>query len=539
MSGFLRFDDVEIDTQSFRLSKAGSSVQVEPKALKLLIFMVESRGRLVERRELIDAVWNDAFVSDHVLNRAIGQLRKALADDAKEPRYIETVPTLGYRFIAPVESTAPPANPTRVERIEIESHEAGIARPPISAQPSHSQSRFSHSRSALFFISLLLVVSGTILWMMRHRPPAAPKVRSLAVLPLKNFSGDPAEDYIADGITDELITDLGQIGSLRVVSPITAMQYKDAHKSLPEIARELNVDVVVTGAVARSGDRLRIDAQLMDARADRQIWGRSYECDIRDVFQLQSLVAQSVAEQLKVALNNPAHLPGTQPVNRQAYEAFLKGAAAEGNTQESETRALHLYQQAVALDPNFARAYVGIARSLSYIAGYGTVAPGGAIAAADAASAKSIELDPNLADAYNQRAWTLMLYHWDVANAEKDYQHAIELDPNNADARIGYAEDLVATGRFDQGLEEMNRARDLDPASAQIQTNACYLLRVTNHLQEAVARCNDAFDLNPKYQWAIYNAASCLRRIGRFFARSRSDDEGRFLQHSRLHGDVR
>ena len=506
MARILRFDDVEIDAAAFRLSKAGAPIQVEPKALKLLIYLAENPGRLVERRELIAAVWGDAFVTDHVLNRAVGQLRKALADDAKEPRYIETAPTLGYRFIAKVEALeAAEASPDPA-------HAPGTTGGPAASDSNRARIR----QTAAIGAALLIALVAIGIWKLAARQAIPNPVRALAVLPLRNLSGDPAQDYVADGVTEELITELGQIGSLRVVSPVTAMQYKNSTKRLPQIANELEVDVVVTGAVLRAGDRLRIDAQLMDARADRQIWAHSYDGDLRDSFGLQKQVAESVAAALKVKLSDPEQKAEAQPLNRQAYEALLEGDYVEQNTPASELKALAYYQKAVAIDPNFARAYTGIARAYDFLGSYGTVSAGEAGASADAANAKAIELDPNLAEAFAERGWTDLTLHWELTNAENDFRHALELDPNLATAHNGLAETLVVTGRFDESLQEANRSRDLDPASPLIETNTCFVLRMTRHNDEALARCKQALDLDPLYNWATYNIAEIYAAQGRF-----------------------
>jgi TolB-like protein/DNA-binding winged helix-turn-helix (wHTH) protein len=506
MAKILRFDDVEIDTEAFRLSKGGVPLQVEPKALKLLIYLAENPGRLVERRELIGAIWNEAFVTDHVLNRAVAQLRKVLTDDAKEPRYIETAPTLGYRFIArvgEVDGAGAPAAAGKAEELVADG---------VSAEERNGKPQ---TAAAIGATLLVLVVALGIWWVSTRRVAPHP-VRALAVLPLKNLAGDPAQDYLADGVTEELITALGQIGSLRVVSPVTSMQYKNTGKRLPQIASDLDVDVVVTGAVARSGDRLRIDAQLMDARADRQIWAHSYEGDLSNVFGLESQVAQSVAAALKVSLGDPEHAAGTQPVNRQAYEALLEGDYVEQNNPDSELKALAYYRKAVAIDPNFARAYTGIARANDFLGNYGTVSAGEAAASADVANAKAIELDPNLAEAFAERGWTDLTLHWELANAEKDFEHAIALDGNLATAHNGLAQALVLTGDFDRGIEETNSARDLDPASPLIETNTCFLLRESKRDDEALLRCNQALDLNSRYDWARYNLAEIYAEQGRF-----------------------
>ncbi len=525
MARLYRFNDIQIDLQSFRLLRGGRIIPVEPKALNALVFLVENRGRLVQRQELLSAVWSSAFVSDHVLNRAIGQLRKALEDDAKEPRYIETVPTLGYRFIAQVEELGAPGAVPDPEISAQRAPKPNTPRPDPGRAASLADTRASRiSRPAfrgllrpIFIIPslLLILVLAVTAWRVRTANHSGLEVRSLMVLPLKNLSGDPSQEYVSDGITEEIITELGQIGSLRVISPLTSMQFKDAHKSMPQVASELNVEVVVTGAVIRFGDRIRIDTQLIDAQADHQLWSHSFEGDFRDTFSLQSQVADSIAEQLKRTLNNRAQRADMPPVDKPAYEALLKGIVAEDNTPESEARALEFFKKAVAIDPNLARAYAGIARANDFLAGYGTPAAN-VVAEADAAVGKAIELDPNLSEAYDERGWIAMDDHWDFPGALRDFQHALELDPNSSDARNGYADVLVINGSTDQGLREMARTRDIDPKSPLVETNDCYLLKLTGHLNEALPHCNAALSLDPTYRWAHLVAGELYGELGDF-----------------------
>jgi TolB-like protein/DNA-binding winged helix-turn-helix (wHTH) protein/Tfp pilus assembly protein PilF len=498
-----RFDDVEVDVQSFRASKAGQALQIEPKALNLLVFLIEHGGRLVGKRELLDAIWNDAFVTENVLTRAIAQLRKALADDAKEPRYIETVPTLGYRFIADLQS----------ER---------LGKTPVGPTPEIlTKHHIGSKRWAMAFgIGLVLVAAGAIgaFWIAsRGAMSGSTPIRSLAVLPLQNLSGDPSQDYLADGMTDEIITGLGQISALRVISRTTAMQYRNAHKSLPQIAKELNVDAVVEGSVVRSGDRIRIAAQLFEAPEDRQLWAHSYEGDLRDVLGLQNQVASAVAEEIRIGItpSEKTQLAGTRQVNPRAYEAFLKAESLEEqNTPATWRKALTSYQEAAQLDPNFARAYVGIARCHNYLNGWGVVPAGEATAAADAANAKALELDPELAEAYDERAWTLMFFHWDFPGTERDFRHALELDPGSSDSHDGLADYLVAIGRFDEGFREVKRSLDLDPLSLVVNTDYCRLLRYAHRFDDAVTQCHATLELDPNYTYALKLAAQLYGRKG-------------------------
>ncbi len=510
-----RFDDVQIDLRSFRLLKAGKVTPVEPKALNLLIFLVKNRGRLVERRELIDAVWGDAFVTDHVLNYSIGQLRKGLADDAKNPKYIETVPTLGYRFIAHVEAEPPETAddaplPSQLERIPQKAPTGQQGSAESSSAPVNGEIASEHPSllgryaAVLLVVTLLAVVSSFVLWFERHGSLASrgATIRSLAVLPLENLSGDPSQEYLADGMTDELITGLGQISALRVISQTTAMQYKNAKKSLLQIATELNVDAVVEGSVVRSGDRIRIAAQLISAPADKQLWAHSYEGDLKDALALENQVSSAVAEQIRIALtpNEKMQLAGTRQVNPRAYEAFLKGDFFEQSLKLGSTqKALQSYQQSAQLDPNFAPAYVGIARSYNFLVDEEILPIGEGTADADIAIAKALEVDPGLGVAYAGRAYNLLRFHWDFPGAERDFRHALELDPNASSAHWGLGNYFVLLGRFDEGMQELSRAEDLDPLSVSLKANYCEMLRLARRLDQAIAKCNAALELAPDY----------------------------------------
>ncbi|MGA3224108.1 MAG: winged helix-turn-helix domain-containing protein [Acidobacteriaceae bacterium] len=523
-----RFDDIEVDVQSFRLLKAGSPVALEPKALNLLIFLVENRGRLVGRRELIDAVWNGAFVTDHVLNRAMGQLRRQLGDDPKQPRYVETVPTLGYRFIARVEQEQ---QDTLVESSG--QLEATASTPLQDRQRVDEPIPVPHTRSlqtpvptrprrrtgVAVGIALVLILSVVTFWMVRRRSHSANArpIQSLAVLPLDNLSGDASQQYLADGMTDELITSLGRIGALRVISQTTAMEYKGAHKPLPQIARELNVDAIVEGSVLRSGDKIRIAAQLVAAPAEKQLWAQTYEGGMDDVLGLQNRVASAVAEQIRIKLTpmERTQLADTQNVNPAAYEALLKGNYFfRQNSPESTRKSLEYFQQAVKLDPGFARAYVGIARSYNLL-GEGDVPVGEATAAADSATAKALQLQPDLDEAYAERGWTLLFYHWDFPGAERDFRHALELNPGSEDAFEGLGDYLVVMGQFDKGLQQLKKARDLDPLSPFLVTDYCIMLSYARRYGEAQAQCLASLELDPNFKWGLWNTADVFLDQGK------------------------
>ena len=473
---------------------------------------------MIERSELLSAVWGDAFVTDHVLNRSIGQLRKVLGDDVKEPRYIETVPTLGYRFIAEVETDAPATPPPvalqpsswadpimAAQPVPVADKEVSVERSPGNLLPAVQRKLGSPAVATAVLFLFVLAIAAARMAVRRFQLFGVVPIRSLAVIPLENLSGDPVQDYLADGMTDQLITNLGQIGALRVISQTTASQYKRAHKPLPQIAKELNVDAVVEGSVFRSGDQLRISAQLVNATTEKQLWSHTYDGELRNVLGLENQVAGAVAEQIRVKLtqSEQTRLADRQEVDPQAYEALLKGNYFfEQNTEATTKKALQYFQKALHLDPKFARAYVGIARSYNFL-GDGIVPSGEAAAAADAAVANALQLQPDLAAAYAERGWTLLYYHWDFPGAERDFRHALELDPGLMDAHEGYGNYLVVTGRFEEGLQEMKRARDLAPLSPIVITDYCNLLYETRRYNEAQTQCAAALELDPNYGWAL------------------------------------
>ncbi len=319
-------------------------------------------------------------------------------------------------------------------------------------------------------------------------------------------------------MTNQLITSLGQIGALRVISQTTAMQYKNIHKPLQQIAKELNVDAVVEGSVLRSGDKIRIVAQLVDAPTEKQLWSHSYEGDMRDVLGLQNQVASAVAEQIRIKLTSreQTQLADAQDVDPRAYEALLKGNYFfRQNSPETSQKSLQYFQQAVEIDPKLAPAYVGIARAYNFL-GEGTVPAGEATAAADSAVAKALQLQPDLSEAYAERAWTLLFYHWDFPGAERDFRHALDLNPGSSDAHEGYGAYLVVMGQFDDGLQQLKKARDLDPLSPFLLTDYCAMLNYAGRHREALPQCLAALELDSNFQWGLANTADTYLDQGEY-----------------------
>jgi TolB-like protein/DNA-binding winged helix-turn-helix (wHTH) protein len=527
----IRFGLFALDPAAGQLTRQGANLRLPQQPMQLLAMLIERPGEILTREELRQRLWpSDVFVDfDHGLNKSIQKIRDALGDSAVSPRYIETIPRVGYRFIAPVSGNK--LAPVIVE------HPAARAAAPGTDDPSNlpppmlpvettSPGRRGGWRVITVGIALLLILSVVTFWVERQRSrvPGARPIQSLAVLPVKNLSGDASQQYLADGMTDELITSLGQIRSLRVISLTTAMQYKDARKPLQQIARELNVDAIVEGSVLRSGERIRIAAHLVDASVEKQLWVHNYEGDVRDMLGLQSQVASAVADQIRVKLTpkEQTELADAKNKDPRAYDALLKGNYFfRQNSPATLEKSLQYFEQAVALDPTLARAYVGIARCYNFLAqgpvlGHGIVSAGEATAASDSAVAQALRIQPDLSEAYAERAWTLLFYHWDFPGTERDFRHALELNPGSADAHEGYGTYLVIMGRFDDGLAQMKEAGNLDPLSPFFLKDYCTQLNYARRYDEAVTECLAALELDPNLKWGLSHLADTYLQKGEY-----------------------
>lgn len=329
-----------------------------------------------------------------------------------------------------------------------------------------------------------------------------PQIRSLAVLPLENLSHDPDQEYFAEGMTEELITDLSKLGALRVISRTSAMHYKGTNKTLPEIARELNVDGVVEGTVMRSGNRVRITAQLIQARTDRHLWAETYERDLGDVLRLQSEVAQSVAAEIRVRISpkERALLASSRAVLPEAHEDYLRGRYYwNRRTEEGLRRGIVYFQEAIAKDPNYAVAYAGLADSYNLLPSYGNVQPTEAFPKAKGAATKALEIDGTLAEAQAALSFTLEYYDWDWQSGEAGFKRAIELNPNYASAHHWYAHHLLAFARFDDAAAELNRALELDPLSLIINTDLAQFFYLARRYDRAIEQCRKTMQMDSTF----------------------------------------
>jgi TolB-like protein/DNA-binding winged helix-turn-helix (wHTH) protein/Tfp pilus assembly protein PilF len=505
--GRLRFGVFELDLRSGELRKHGLRVRLQEQPFRLLEMLLERPGEVVTREELQKRLWPaDTFVDfDHGLNKAINKIREALGDSAESPRFVETVSRRGYRFLAEVkDSEVPVRNP-----------ELGVqTQPPVAPDHPYPPNEVAEiknpslSRAWKISVLLLLLVAAVLAIRKLHswnRP--APAIRSLAVLPFESLSNDASQDYFADGMTDELISDLGQISALRVISRTSVMSYKRARKPLPEIARELNVDAVVEGTVLRSGNEVRITAQLIEASADKHLWSQSYEGELRNTLALQNDVARAIADQIRINLNpqEKAALKKVRVVNPEAFESYLKGRYFwNKRTAQGLSVALAYFNQAIGEDPTFAQAYSGLADTYALLGDwqYAVMTPKEALPKAKASAIKALELDSALGEAHNSLAFCLDGFEWDFEAAGKEFQRAIELNPNYATAHHWYAWHLGLLGQYDDALAEMRKAENLDPLSLIINSDLAELLLIAHSYDESMRQSRKTLEMDPNFALA-------------------------------------
>jgi len=498
-----RFGVFELDLRAAELRKHGLRVRLQEQPLQVLTVLLQHAGEVVTREDLQRKLWPaDTFVDfDHGLNKAINKIRDALSDSAESPRFVETVARRGYRFVAEVKAIDSNA---AAQQLPVQVHPDRLDQRDKIAGPSYVQRPL---RWILPLFALLIVLTSIAAWKFRSARQVTPAIRSLAVLPLESLSNEPSQDYFADGMTDELISHLGQISALRVISRTSVMTYKHARKPLPQIARELNVDTIVEGTVLRSGDRVRITAQLIEASSDKHLWSQSYEGELQNTLALQSQVAQAIANQIRINLNpqEQAALKNVQVINPQAYESYLKGRYFwNKRTADGLQLALTYFNQAIDKDPKYAQAYSGLADTYALLGDwqYAVMTPKEALPKAKAAALKALELDDSLGEAHNSLAFCLDGFDWDVHAADKEFRRAIELNPGYATSHHWYAWHLSLLGRYEEAIAEMKKAQDLDPLSLIINADLAELLVLAHSYDASILQSTKTLQMDPGFAMA-------------------------------------
>jgi TolB-like protein/DNA-binding winged helix-turn-helix (wHTH) protein/Tfp pilus assembly protein PilF len=507
----VRFGVFEANLRSGELRKSGIKIKLHDQPFKILAMLLERPGEVVTREELRQKLWAaDTFVDfDHGLNNAVLRLREVLGDSADTPRFIETIPRRGYRLIVAVDSVKD-AKPTLVQNSTPVIHPVGPGKantaPPLlesSKVQEPSKIHIGFWRYAVPIAVVLVVIAASVGSRLIRPRMSRPGIRSLVVLPFQNVSGDLTQDYLADGVTDLLITHLARLDSIRVISRTSAMHYKNSHQKLPEIARELDVDAVVEGTVSKTGDHVRINAQLIDARNDRHLWAEVFERDAHDLLALQGELARTIANQVANRTDPQHHIRlQTKQINPEAYESYLKGRYfCNKRTEEGNLKAIELFEQAIAKQPDYAQAYAGLADAYAML---GWAPPAQfprteTMAQARAAALKALEIDDTVAEAHASLASVSMIYDWNWSVAEKEFRRAIELDPGYATAHHWYAFYCAAQGRTEDALAEIRIAKKLDPLSQIINEDVAHLLYFARRYDEAIEQSRRNLEMDPTY----------------------------------------
>ncbi len=490
------FSRFELNPASGELHRDGHTIVLPHKTLQLLLALLNRPGEVVTREELRNKLWTaDTFVEfDDSLNHAVTKLRHALGDSAEGPKFIETLPRYGYRFIAPV----------KVE---------GLPQPAATKQVLRNRRIVIGVASGLLLIASIavLIVLNPGHW--RNRFSRESSIQSMAVLPLVNLSGDPQEDYLADGLTDALITDLAKVRALKVISRSSVMRFKGTQKPLPEIAHALGVDGILEGSVQRSDGQLRINVQLVRARTDDHLWAESYNRDARDILALQSEIAQAVAHKISVALTSEesAAIASSRSVNPEAYEAYLKGLSHWYRiSPEHLAAALEYFNLALEKEPNYVLAHVGVANVWLLRGDAGFMLPDSAYPLSKASILHALELSNKVSDAHITYANILGPYELNWSAAEREYQRGIELNPNNADAHFMYSDFLISMKRTEEWNREIHRTLELDPFNPFFQCFYGWHLIYLGRYDDAITQLRNVLDTEPNFSsphlglWGAY-----------------------------------
>lgn len=489
----LRFGTFEVDLQARELRRNGLKLKLQEQPFQILASLLERPCEVVSREELRRRLWpEDTFVDfDNSLNAAVNRLREALGDDADNPRFIETLPRRGYRFIAAVQDLAPT--------------EAATPSPPVP--PPHAS-----GLSKLWIAAVAVFVSGLCVvgyFQFRNRVSGAsaapPAIHALAVLPLQNLSGDPEQDYFAEGMTDELITDLAKLRAVRVISRTSTSRFKGSKKPLPEIARELGVDAIIEGSVTRSADRVHLTAQLILTRPERHFWAESYDRPNGDIVKLQDELAKDIANAIRGQIQ-PGLRNTPRELNAEAHELYLKGRYLWNKRDgQSLSRATEYFQQAIAKEPNYAVAYSGLADAYLLLGGYGYSLSSETLPKARAAAELALRLDEGLAEAHTSLGLIETQDGWNWERARHHFERAIELNPNYATAHHWYGDGyLIPMGRLDEAIAELRKAHELDPLSPIIATDVGKGLYIARRYDEAIAQLRQVLEVDPQF-WQAHS----------------------------------
>jgi TolB-like protein/DNA-binding winged helix-turn-helix (wHTH) protein/Tfp pilus assembly protein PilF len=515
----LHFGVFEVDLKACELRKHGLRLKLPEQPFQVLVVLLEKPGEIVTREELRNRLWpSDTFVDfDHGLNNAVMRLREVLGDSSENPRFVETIPRRGYRFIAPVKGSAFPVPTTSDSEVEsglvpIEAMSQLVQGATLEAtsQPLSIRRQPSTTRLAIWITAILTVVGLLGAVLIHYSRVGANKTsqarnKSLIVLPIENLSGDKDQEYFADGMTDDLIANLAKIRSLRVISRSTAMAYKGTRKPLSQIASELNVDAVFEGTVLRVGNRVRITAELVQVSTDRHLWAETYESQMGDILALQNRVSSAIVNEIRINLTpeDQERLARNPAVAPEGYENYLKGRYYwNKRSDENLTRAIGYFEQATHQDPQYALAYAGLSDCYAIISAeiFGTMPAADAAPKAKAAALRALEIDPKLSEAETSLATVKFNYDWDWSAAAAGFAKSIQDNPSYATAYQRYSLYLMAMGRPEDSVEQINKARELDPLSISINFSLGWRFYMARQYDRAIEQLRNTLEMDPSYE---------------------------------------
>ena len=510
----------EIDVDSGEVHKQGRRVALQEQPFRVLAMLLERPGEVVSREELQARLWPaDTYVGfDEGLNTAIRKLRVAFGDSAENPRFIETASRRGYRFIAPVEAVpivalSPPATT-------------------VAAEPRSISFRTLWIGFAVFVFAVCALL--VFLRFGRHRSPPVGKIM-LIVVPLENFGSDSQQDYLSDGITEELITQLGGLDPqhLGVTARTSAMQYKHTQKSAAQICREVGADYLLEGSIRRSGDRIRVTAQLIQASDQTHLWAESYDRDLSDVLRLEGDIASTVASAIRLTLSQQVHqrLAAVGPTNVEAHDAYLRGLQGWNlRTRDGFQQAITNFTRATELDPGNAPAFAGLARVYSLAPIFSGMPAGEAAPKALDAASRALSLDATLADAHSVLGFVKGHYEFDWPAAEREFRRAIELEPNDAFAHFYYSNSYLSPfGHHEEAAAEMRKAMELDPLSPRLQSFAGITLKWARRYDDSLAQFQKADQLDPNFPLNHERLAQLYAILGRYDEAVTEETKARLL----------
>lgn len=492
-----RFHPFCLDPQDRRITRGTDVVHLEPKSFDVLRYLVENAGHLVQKQELVDQVWSPAVVSDNSITRCIHQVRAALGDDAERPQFIETVPGSGYCFIASVE-----VDPTS-----------------RGSTPKSSVLRGRWSRVALYAIVIALVVGIAFFVTRENRQADIPTIDRIAILPFKNLTGDPEQEYFVQGVHEALVAELSRAVTIDVISRTSVMGFRDSSLDVPSIGTRLNVDAVIEGSVLRAGDKLTVTAQLIAVNPERHLWAERYHRDVSELFEITTEIVSAIASEVAIELAPEQELPSARlvAVDPKAYDAYLLGRFYfEQRSPQGYKRAREYFRQSIELDPSFAPAYAGLAHTIGSAAIFGAIKPADGFPEARRLAERAIQLDGQLAEGHRILAGVEFYFDWNWHEAERRLQRVLSLNANSAHAYRLLAEVYSVTGRHTEALAAVEKARAIDPLPPTSQIKPSLILYLSRDFEESIARSRAGLKHYPNFWQGHWLLCISLAALSRF-----------------------